>query len=117
MDLIAIGILSTLALGFIAFPLVAPRRHLYFLEDMLGLGDQKKLNYLYAQRALAYDNIKDLEMEHDMGKLSDADFQKLREALLIEAKDIVTAIDEAKLKREIDDLIESDVKAHRKIKE
>ena len=117
MELVVMGILSTAALIFVAYPLINPNRHLYFLEDMLGLGDQKKLNYLYSQRALVYENIKDLEMEHDMGKLSEADFKRLREGLMLEAQAIVKAIDDAKVKREIDDLIEKDVSTHRKIKE
>ena len=59
MEMLAVGILSTLALVFVAWPLVTPGRHRYYLENMLGLGDQKKLNYLYSKRALVYDNIKD----------------------------------------------------------
>jgi len=116
MELLAIGILATLALVFVAFPLVTPRRHLYYLEDMLGLGEQRKLNYLYSQRNLVYDNIKDLKLEFEMGKLSEADFARLRDGLLGEAQDIVRQIDEAKVKQEIEDLIERDVQAHRRVK-
>ncbi len=117
MELLAVGILATLALVFVAFPLVTPRRHIYYLEDMLGLGEQKKLNYLYAQRDLVYENIKDLEQEFEMGKLSEADFTRLRDGLLAEAQEILRQIDEAQVKREIEDLIERDVRAHRRVKE
>jgi hypothetical protein len=117
MELLVIGILATLALVFVAYPLVTPRRDVYYLEDMLGLGEQKKLNYLFAQRTLVYDNIRDLDQEHEMGKLSEADYTRLREGLLAEAQDIVREIDKAHVKREIEDLIERDVKAHRKVKE
>ena len=117
MELLAVGILATLALVFVAFPLVTSRRHLYYLDDMLGLGEQKKLNYLYAQRDLSYENIKDLEQEFEMGKLSEADFTRLRDGLFAEAQVIVRQIDEAHVKREIEDLIERDVRAHRKVKE
>ena len=105
MELLAIGILATVALVYVAFPLVTPRRHLYYLEDMLGLGDQKKLNFLYAQRNLVYDNIKDLENEFEMGKLSRTDFTKLRDSLLSEAQDVVRQIDEARVKQEIEDQV------------
>ncbi len=116
MELIAVGILAALALIFVAHPLVNPRRYMYYLEDMLGLGEQKKLNYLNAQRNLVYDNIKDLETEHEMGKLADDDYLRLRTQLFAEAQDIVRQIDEARVKREIEDLIEKDVRSHRRIK-
>ena len=117
MEMLVIGILSTFALVFVAWPLVTPKRHLYYLENMLGLGDQKKLNYLYSKRALVYDNIKDLEQEFEMGKLSEEDFQRLRNGLFAEAEVVVREIDEAHIRREIDDLIESDAKQHRRIKQ
>jgi len=116
MDLIATGVLATLALVFVAYPLVTPKRHLYYLESLLGAGEQKKLNYLYAQRALVYENIKDLEGEHDMGKLSDADFSRLRGGLLSEAEGVVRQIDEARIRREIEETIESDARKHRRVK-
>ena len=116
MELLVIGIMATLALVYVAYPLVAPRRHLYYLEDMLGLGDQKKLNYLYSKRDLAYENIRDLEQEFDMGKLSEEDFTRLRDGLLAETQDVLRQIDEAHVKREIDDMIERDVASHRRIK-
>lgn len=117
MELVVVGILATLALVFVAFPLITPRRHMYYLEDILGMGEQKKLNYLFAQRNLAYANIKDLELEFEMGKLSRTDFTKLRDGLLVEAQGILRQIDDAHLKREIEDLIERDVQTYRRIKE
>lgn len=117
MELVLIGILSTLALAFVAYPLVSPRRDVYFLQNMLGGTEQKKLNYLYAQRALVYENIKDLELEHEMGKLSEDDFHRLRESLLAEAQGVVKEIDDARVKREIDTLIEQEAREHRKVKE
>ena len=101
----------------LAWPLVTPKRHLYYLENMLGLGDQKKLNYLYSKRALVYDNIKDLEQEFEMGKLSEEDFQRLRNDLFAEAEAVVREIDEAHLRREIDELIEKEAAQHRRIKQ
>ena len=117
MEMLVIGILSTLALVYVAWPLVTPRRHLYYLENMLGLGDQKKLNYLYSKRTLVYDNIKDLEQEFEMGKLSEEDFQRLRNDLFAEAEVVVREIDEAHIRREIDELIEKEAREHRRIKQ
>jgi hypothetical protein len=115
MELLAIGIISATALAFVAYPLFSPKRHLYYLEDMLGGGDQKKLAYLYSRRSVVYDNIRDLDNEFQMGKLSPADHQRLRDGLMAEAADVVRSIDEAHLRREIEDMIERDARARRKV--
>ncbi len=115
MELLLIGILSTAALAFVAYPLVSSKRHLYYLEDMLGSGDQKKLAYLYSRRNVVYDNIRDLDNEFQMGKLSTADHQRLRDGLMAEAADIVRSIDEAHVRREIEDMVERDARARRKV--
>ncbi len=117
MTIVAIGLFTVLALALVVYPLVNPRRHIYYFEEMLGSGTQKKLIYLHSKKSLVYDNIRDLELEYEMGKLSDADFNRLRTGLLLEAESVVREIDEAQMKREIDDLIEEDVRSHRKIKQ
>lgn len=116
MGLFFIGILTATAFAFVVYPLVNPRRHLYYLEDMLGLGEQKKLNYLYARRSVVYENLRDLDGEFQMGKLSKADHERLRDGLMVEAADIVKQIDHAHLRREIEDTIEADARAQRRIK-
>lgn len=116
MEFLAIGILSAAALAFVAYPLITSKRYLYYLEDMLGLGEQRKLAYLYSRRSVVYDNLRDLDNEFQMGKLSEADHQRLREGLMVEAAEVVREIDEAHVRREVEDAIEHDVKAHRKVK-
>jgi len=116
MGLFVIGILAAAAFAFVVYPLVSPRRHLYYLDDMLGMGEQKKLNYLYARRSVVYDNMRDLDNEFQMGKLSQADHERLREGLMTEAAGIVREIDQAHIRREVEDMIEADAKAQRKIK-
>jgi hypothetical protein len=115
MELLLIGILSAAALAFVAYPLVSPRRHLYYLDDMLGAGQEKKLAYLYSRRSIVYDNIRDLDNEFQMGKLSAADHKRLRDGLLAEAAEVVRAIDEAHLRREIEDMIERDARSRRRV--
>jgi hypothetical protein len=109
-----IGILSTAALVFVAFPLINSKKYQYYLDDMAGLQEHKRLRYLHSQKELVYDNIRDLEQEYQMGKLSDDDFAKLREGLLLEAQQVVTDIDSAEVKQDIEDLIEKEVESHRK---
>ena len=110
------GILSTAALVFVAYPLINTKKYMYYLDDMAGLREHKQLRYLHSQKELVYDNIKDLEQEHQMGKLTDGDFAKLREGLLLEAESVVTDIDGAEVKKDIEDLIEKEVESHRKTK-
>ena len=115
MSLFIIGILSAAALGFVAYPLVSSKRHLYYLEDMLGMGEQKKLAYLYTRRSTVYDNLRDLDNEFAMGKLSETDHQRLRDSLLAEAADVVKQIDEAHMRREVEEMIERDARSRRKV--
>ena len=82
---------------------------------MLGGAGQKKLNYLRSKKALVYDNIRDLEQEYEMGKLAEEDYNRLRSTLLLEAEEVVREIDDAQIKRDIDDLIEGDVEGHRRL--
>ena len=112
--LLLIGVVSTAALVFVAYPLINPKRHLYYLEEMLGLDEEKKLAYLQSKKQLVYDNIKDLEFEHQMGKLTKSDFERLREGLIGEAEDVTKEIDNAEVKRDIESLIEDEVRSRRK---
>lgn len=118
MTILIVSILGLAALAFVAQPLFNPRRYVYYFDELLGGGKtQKQLTYLQSRKALVYDNIKDLEMEYQMGKLAQADFERLRAGLLLEAEQVVKQIDEAQVKRDIDELIEKDVRSHRKIKQ
>jgi hypothetical protein len=111
-----IGILATLALIFVVYPVINPRKYLYYLDDLLGSSEEKKISYLHQQKSLVYDNIKDLDFEHAMGKLAESDFERLRNGLMDEAEAVVAEIDEAQIKREIDELIEREVESKRKFK-
>lgn len=116
MGLFVIGILTAAAFALVVYPLVSPRRHLYYLDDMLGLNEQKKLNFLYARRSVVYDNMRDLDSEFQMGKLSKEDHERLRDGLMAEAAEIVKEIDQAHIRREVEDAIEADASAQRRLK-
>jgi hypothetical protein len=115
MELLAIGLICAAALAFVGQPLVNRKRYLYYLDDMLGLGEQKKLAYLYSRRSTVYDNLRDLDGEFQMGKLSQADYERLRGGLMAEAADIVRQIDQAHVRREVEDMIEGDARSRRKV--
>jgi hypothetical protein len=115
-ELFFIGIVTTMALIFVVYPVINPRKYLYYLDDLLGSSEEKKISYLHQQKSLVYDNIKDLDFEHQMGKLADTDYQRLRHGLMEEAEEVVQAIDKAQIKRELDELIEREVHNKRRIK-
>lgn len=116
MELLFVGIFATLALIFVVYPVINPSKYRYYLDDLLGTSEEKKISHLQQQKALVYDNIKDLEFEHDMGKLSQSDYDRLRAGLLDEAETVVNDLDRARVKREIDELIERDIQDKRRIK-
>lgn len=100
----------------VVFPIINPKKYLYFVDNLLGSGEEKKISYLQQKKTLVYDNIKDLDFEYDMGKLAESDYSRLRAGLMEEAETVVKEIDKAQIKREIDELIEHEVKKKRKIK-
>ena len=116
MELFFIGIFATLALIFVVYPVINPRKYLYYLDDLLGSSEEKKISYLLQKKSLVYDNIKDLDFEHEMGKLAESDHERLRNGLMEEAEAVVGEIDKAQIKREIDELIEREVENKRKFK-
>lgn len=116
MAILIIGILATVALIFVAYPLVNPRKYQYYLDDLLGSSEEKKISYLQQKKSVVYDNIKDLEFEHEMGKLADTDYDRLRNGLMEEAENVVQEIDRARIKRELDELIEREVLQKRRFK-
>lgn len=116
MELFFAGILATVALIFVVYPVINPNKYRYYLDDLLGSRAEKKITYLQQKKALVYDNIKDLDFEHDMGKLAPSDYDRLRAGLMDEAETVVDELDRAKVQREIDELIERDVQNKRRIK-
>jgi hypothetical protein len=114
--LLFVGIFATLALIYVVYPVINPSKYRYYLDDLLGTSEEKRISYLQQKKALAYDNIKDLEFEHDMGKLAQSDYDRLRAGLLDEAETVVNDLDRARVKREIDELIERDIQDKRRIK-
>lgn len=116
LELLFVGIFATLALIFVVYPVINPNKYRYYLDDLLGTSEEKKISYLQQKKALAYDNIKDLDFEQEMGKLAQSDYERLRAGLMSEAETVVSELDRARVKHEIDELIERDIQDKRKIK-
>ncbi|MFQ5511553.1 MAG: hypothetical protein ACE5EO_06845 [Candidatus Krumholzibacteriia bacterium] len=109
-----IALLAVGALIFIAYPLVSRKRHLPDLEDMFDLGDTRQRRYLDGKKLSIIDNLKELDFEYEMGKLSEEDYGGLRDGYLKEAQETIQALDKLKVREEIEELIESEVRAKRR---
>jgi hypothetical protein len=114
MEYAFMAILTLAAIMVIAYPLVNPRRYLYEIESTLATGDVRQLNYLNSKKELVLSNLKELDFDHDMGKLSEEDYARLRNDYLHEAQDVVQSIDQLKVREEIEYLIEGDVRSRRR---
>lgn len=115
MEFMIITLLAVAAIFFTLYPLVTRRKYRFEPEDAFSLGDVRRLNYLNAEKTLVLENIKDLDFEYDMGKLSDEDYASLRSDYLKEAEGILRDIDQLKIREEIEELIEGEVRSRRKI--
>ncbi len=74
---------------------------------------ETELDRLLNRKAVVYNNIKDLEFEYKMGRLSDADFRRLEAGYKAEAAVILQKLDQLGVEKNIDELIERDVAARR----
>ena len=109
-----IALLGGAAIFFIVHPLLARKRHLYDLEEIFDLGDTRQRRYLDGKKASILSNLKELDFEYEMGKLSDEDYNRQRQGYFKEAQDTVQALDKLKVREEIEQLIETEVRARRR---
>lgn len=85
------------------------------MEDAVDFGDTRQLEFLNNKRASIENNITELEFEHQMGKLSEQDFGALRHGYETEAGKIDQAIDKLRIKKNIEESIEEEVRSRRRI--
>jgi len=100
---------------FVLQPLLSRKKYRFEPEDAFGLGDVQQLNYLNAKKVTILENIKELDFDFEMGKLSDEDYSTLRNDYLKDAQNVVSAIEKLKIREEIEELIESEVRDRRRI--
>ncbi len=70
---------------------------------------ETELDRLLNRKAIVYSNIKDLEFEYKMGRLSDPDFQRLATGYKNEAATILAKLDLLGAEKDIDENIERDI--------
>ncbi len=74
---------------------------------------ETELDRLLNRKAIVYSNIKDLEFEYKMGRLSDADFNRLEAGYKNEAAIILRNLDQLGAEKNIDENIEKDIAVKR----
>ncbi|MCA9733881.1 zinc ribbon domain-containing protein [candidate division KSB1 bacterium] len=84
----ALGIALALATTFfIAQPFLARK------QVELNFNGDGKIDELLARKKEVYSAIKDIEFDHEMGKLSGEDYQELRESYKVEAAQLIQRIE------------------------
>jgi len=116
MEYIAIVIAAAAVIAFIARPLFSGQRKLYHFEDAFDLRDTNELNFLTSRKARIEENMRELEFEFQMGKLSGEDYSTLKAGYAGEMEDVAKAMDKFKTRQEIGDLIENEVRSRRRVK-
>jgi len=87
---LAIIVLMLVAFTVVGWPLVGSSRALAPQGD-----GPSRLDALLRRRDAAYRAIKDLDFEHELGNLSDSDYQGLRERYRREAAGVLQQLDDA----------------------
>jgi hypothetical protein len=106
-------VLAGLGILAILHPMVSREKYRFELDDAFAVGDVKQLTYLNGKKAMILENIKELDFEYEMDKLSDEDYSALRNDYLSEVQQVVEAIEKLKIREEIEELIESEVRNRR----
>ncbi len=113
-------LLLTLAIvAYISYPLL--RKSPQNIVDVVS--DEGMLE-LSAERDSAYMALADLDFDHECGKISDKDYQKLRQELLQDAASVLARIDadsasldvEKPQEQQVEDAVEAEIARYKKRK-
>jgi hypothetical protein len=74
---------------------------------------ETELDRLLARKAMVYSNLKDLEFEYKMGRLSDGDFRRLEAGYKSEAAKLLQDLDRLGVAKDLDETIERDIAARK----
>jgi hypothetical protein len=75
---------------------------------------ETELDRLLNRKAVIYTNLKDLEFEYKMGRLSDGDFHRLEAGYKSEAAALLRQLDQLGVEDNLDETIEKDVAARKR---
>lgn len=106
---VACGILLVAVGLFVVQPLLRePKGNLE--AELLAETD---LDRLLNRKAVVYTNLKELEFEYKLGRLSDADYRRLEAGYKAEAALILRQLDALGVEKNLDETIERDVASRR----
>jgi len=109
MLLLACAMVTVLAGVYVLMPLFRePKGNLEV--ELLA---ETELDRLLNRKAIVYTNLKDLEFENKMGRLSEADYRRLEAGYMGEAAVILGKLDALGVEKDIDEKIERDVTARK----
>jgi hypothetical protein len=115
-EYVVIAIVAVAALLFVSYPLIGKPRKLYDIESASDSGDAATINHLRLKKARVEENLRELEFEHEMGKLSEHDYAALREGYAKEIDELSRSLDAHRVKEDTENLIENEVRTRRRIK-
>jgi hypothetical protein len=79
----------------------------------IDLVAETELDRLLDRKNVILRNLRDLEFEHEMGRLSDSDFQQLSSGYRGEAASILQRLDQLNASENLDTMIEKDIAARK----
>ena len=85
--------LALLVLGCALFT-VGLMVYIFLPGDVLHPEAKTRLMYLYERKEQVYENLRDLNFEYKAGKLSEADFNSMRDSMEQEAAGVLAEIDQ-----------------------
>ena len=100
MEFVAILIILFALVVFVSVPLRRSAAQTPGAQQARAIEQASELAELEAAREAKYREIRDAELDHRTGKLSDDDFQALDTTLRAEAIEILNALDHARRARE-----------------
>lgn len=116
MEYVVITVVAAAVVFFVSYPLFGRPRKLYDIEGSFESGGAAELEHLRLRTSRIEENMRELEFEHQMGKLSEEDYAALSGGYTKEMHEVTTSLEALAAKREVEDLIENEVRARRRIK-
>jgi hypothetical protein len=117
-SLFLIGIVGVVAIGFVIWPLF--RR-----MPLTSLPEVEEIANLHTRKEVALEAIRELEFDHSVGKIENADFERFNRILRSRALRLIEQIDELPSGSEnieentigLDDQLESEIAVRRRVEE
>ena len=109
MILLACGLVTVFAAVYVLTPLFSEPKGNFEVELLA----ETKLDRLLNRKAIIYSNLKELEFEYRMGRLSDTDYRRLETGYKSEAGLILQELDQLGAEKDIDEDIEREVAARK----